>query len=93
MSQNPRIKQSFGIVNKEVITDPSLTFGQKAIYAYLCTYADKNNELYVSISRIAEECDVGFSTIKRILDQLFKKGIILRERRGAGESYKTILLK
>ena len=91
--QNPRIKQSYGIVNKDVITDPSLNFGQKAIYAYLCTYADINNELHVSVNRIAAECDVGYSTVKRILDQLFKKDIISRERRGPGQSYKTILLK
>jgi DNA-binding MarR family transcriptional regulator len=93
MKQNPRISSTYGIVNKNVITDPSLNFGQKAMYAYLCTYADQNNELHVSINRIAAECDVGHSTVKRILDQLLKKGIISRERRGAGQSFKTILLK
>jgi len=93
MKQNPRISNAYGIVNKNIIIDPSLNFGQKAIYAYLCTYADINNELHVSVSRIAVECDVGQSTVKRILDQLLKKGIISRERRGAGQSFKTILLK
>lgn len=91
--QNPRIKQSYGIVNKDVITDPALNLQQKAMYAYLCTYADVNNQLHVSVNRIAAECDVGCSTVKRILDQLLRKGIISRERRGAGQSFKTILLK
>jgi DNA-binding MarR family transcriptional regulator len=91
--QNSRIKQSYGIVNKDVITDPSLNLQQKAMYAYLCTYADVNNQLHVSVNRMSSECDVGHSTIKRILDQLLKKGIISRERRGAGQSFKTILLK
>jgi len=93
MKQNSRIKNAYGIVNKDVITDPSFNFGQKALYAYLCTYADVNNELHVSINRISAECDVGHSTVKRILDQLFKKGVISRERRGPGQSYRTILLK
>jgi DNA-binding MarR family transcriptional regulator len=91
--QNSRIKQSYGIVNKDVITDPSLNLQQKAMYAYLCTYADQNNQLHVGVNRIAAECDVGHSTVKRILDQLLKKGIISRERRGAGQSFKTILNK
>ena len=91
-----RIKHGFGfgMVSNTVLRDPELTLREKALYSYLCTYADADtNELFVSIYRIAAECDIGYSTAKRILNQLYKKGIITRERRGAGQSFKTILLK
>lgn len=90
---NPRLKHKYGFVSNTVMRSPDICLRQKGLYAYLCTYADSNNELTVSVNRIADECGVTQSTVKRILEDLRKNGIILRVKRGNGESYKTILLK
>lgn len=81
------------MVSNTVIRDPEISLREKAIYAYLSSYANYNNELTVSVNRIAEECGITPSTVKRIVDSLIKKGVIGRIKRGIGQSYKTILLK
>lgn len=90
---NPRLKKGFGLVSSLVMRDPNISLREKGLYAYLSTYADSNNILTVSINRAASECDVDPSTIRRILDHLKKSGVIIREIRTAGQSYKTILNK
>lgn len=91
---NHRIKQGFGQVSNTVLRDPELSLGEKALYAYLCTYADsETSELFVSINRIAAECNIGTSTVKRHLHMLEKKGVIIRLKRGHGMSSITRLIK
>lgn len=91
---NPRLKSGFGQVSNDVMRDPELTLKDKGLYAYLATYASSdNNDTYVSVSRMAEDCGVTVATIKRSIDILTKKGIINRVHRGKGESKRTYLLK
>lgn len=91
---NQRIKDGFGQVSNTVLRDPEFTLGEKALYSYLCTYADSNNgELFVSINRIAAELGIGHSTAKRHLYTLEKKGVIVRIKRGYGMSSITKLIK
>jgi DNA-binding MarR family transcriptional regulator len=90
---NNRVNKGFGMVSNTVIRNPEISLREKAIYAYLSSYANSNNELTVSVNRIAEECGITPSTVKRIVDSLIKKGVIGRIKRGIGQSYKTILLK
>jgi DeoR/GlpR family transcriptional regulator of sugar metabolism len=64
------------------------------LYAYLATYANSvGNELDVSVNRMASECGVAPSTVKRSIDVLKKKGIIDRVYNGKNISLKTVLLK
>ena len=90
---NNRLSKGYGMVSSNVVRDPNISLRDKGLYAYLCSYADVNNILTVSVNRAAAECDVAPSTIKRILDQLKKEGVIIRESRGSGESFKTIINK
>lgn len=91
---NQRIKDGFGMVSNTVLRDPEFSLGEKALYAYLSTYADStSSELFVSINRIASECNIGVSTAKRHLFALEKKGVIKRIRRGHGMSSVTKLIK
>lgn len=90
---NNRVHKGFGMVSNTVIRDPEISLREKAVYAYLSSYANANNELTVSVNRIASECGITQSTVKRILEQLKEKNIILRIRRDSKQSYKTILLK
>jgi DNA-binding IscR family transcriptional regulator len=94
MIQNLRLKNGFGQVSNDVIRDPHLTLSQKAIYAYLATFASSDkNELTVSVSKIASECNVNESTVGRIFKELIDKKIISRTPRGKGKTYLTTLLK
>ena len=91
--KNPRLKNGYGMVSSSVVRDPNISLRDKGLYAYLASYADIDNTLTVSVNRAAAECDVDPSTIRRILDQLKKAGVIIRETRGTGQSYKTIISK
>jgi len=90
---NSRLKDGFGLVSNTVIRDPSISLGEKSLYAYLSTYANSENELFVSVSKMADECGIGQSTVKRYLSNLEKKKIISRVSRGHKVSRITILLK
>lgn len=90
---NPRLKNGFGQVSKNVMQDPNISLPEKALYSYLCTYAGIDNSLFVGVDRMAEECGNTQSTIIRILGKLEKKGIIRRESRGSGMTKLTIILK
>jgi predicted transcriptional regulator len=83
----------YGLVSNNVMRDPEICLRSKGLYAYLCTYADSNNECTVSVNRIAAECNMSHSSVKRILDILVKKGVIIRQERAILQSYKTILIK
>jgi predicted transcriptional regulator len=92
--KNARVKNGFGMVSNTVIRDPDISLKEKAIYAYLSSYVDnKTNECTVGIDRIAAECGVDHSTIKRSLKSLREKGVILRVSRGINNTSITILLK
>ena len=90
---NSRLKDGFGLVSNTVIRDPSISLGEKSLYAYLSTYANSENELFVSVNKMADECGIGQSTVKRYLSNLEKKKIISRVSRGHKVSRITILLK
>jgi len=91
--KNPRLSKGYGMVSSSVVRDPNISLRDKGLYAYLVSYADIDNTLTVSVNRAASECDVDPSTIRRILDQLKKAGVIIRETRGTGQSFKTIIVK
>jgi len=93
MTKNNRLKLGFGQVSNTVLRDPELSLGEKALYSYLATYADANNELFVGGNKMANECGVGRSTIQRHLLSLEKKGIIKRMFRRHMSSKVIILLK
>lgn len=77
-----------------VLRDPDLTLKDKGLYAYLSTYADSvENELTVSVNRIAAECGTTPSTVKRSIEALTAKGIIKRIRKGKNMPMKTVLIK
>lgn len=94
MKKNARVKSGFGMVSKLVMKDPSISLREKGLYAYLSTFADSDsNELTPGVNKIAEECGVSVATVKRILNALKDKNVLLRQTRGQNKSYKTTLLK
>ena len=96
MSQliNYRLKNGFGQVSNNIMRDPEVSLQEKAVYSYLCTYSDAiTNQTYVGIAKMADECGVSQSTIKRILNSLESKRIIVRVTRGNGLTSFTNILK
>lgn len=94
MKKNPRLTGGFGMISKAVVADPDLGMREKALYAYLATYADSaTNELTVSINRMCAELGVTQATVKRSLKILEDKQVIQRLTTGYLKTRKTILLK
>lgn len=92
--KNPRLTGGFGFVSRAVMADPELSMKDKGLYSYLATYADSaTNELTVSVDRIAAECGITQSTVKRSLKSLENKQIIKRVHRGSLKVKTTVLLK
>ena len=91
--KNNRLSKGYGLVSSTVVRDPNISLRDKGLYAYLASYAGIDNTLTVSVNRAANECNVDPSTIRRILDQLKKAGVIVREIKSIGTSYTTTLIK
>ena len=70
--------ETFGIVNKDIITDPELSMQAKAVYSILTTYCNKQRTCFPSINTIADLCDVHPRTIHRKIKELKEKGYIKR---------------
>tara|TARA_R100000008_G_C3515419_1_gene131064 strand:+ start:150 stop:389 length:240 start_codon:yes stop_codon:yes gene_type:complete len=73
--------EAFGIVNKDVVTDPELSIQAKGVYAIICTFANKNRSCFPSINTIADLADLHPRTISRKLKELSSKGYIKRKGR------------
>lgn len=82
------------MVSKAVMADPELSVRDKGVYAYLATYADSvTNELTVSVNRMAAECGITQSTVKRSLKILEERNIIKRFNMGNRKTRRTVLIK
>ena len=73
--------ETFGIVNKDVVTDPELSIQAKGVYAIICTFANKNRSCFPSINTIADLANLHPRTISRKLKELSSKGYIQRKGR------------
>jgi DNA-binding MarR family transcriptional regulator len=88
-----RFKHGFGMVSNSVMRNPDISLRAKALYSYMASYADADTgQLTVSVNRIASECGIAHSTVKRILKELVDRNIIERKARGRHDTYVTILL-
>jgi len=72
-------KYRFGIVSYDVMSNPELSSRAKGLYALLCCYADKNRQCYPTKSRLADELNVSYKTLKRYLKELYDHKIIKRK--------------
>jgi DNA-binding MarR family transcriptional regulator len=92
--KNVRLKGGFGQVSCVVTRDPELNLRDKGFYSYLASYADsQTNELFVGTNKMANECGITVSTVKRCLDKLKRKGIIDRRSNGKNKTMTTVILK
>ena len=73
--------RKFGIVDAEVIQDPSLSTTAKAVYSLLATFANKNRICYPSITRLAELLGVNRRTVERSITELANKNYIAKDKK------------
>lgn len=73
--------RKFGIVDAEVIQDPSLSTTAKAVYSLLATFANKNRSCYPSITTLAELLGVNRRTIERSIVELVDKNYIRKTKK------------
>ena len=70
--------EAFGIVNKDVVTDPELSIQAKGVYAIICTYCNKERTCFPSVNTLADLSNMHPRTISRKIKELKEKGYIRR---------------
>lgn len=83
----------FGKVSKTVLTNPMLSAGAKALYSLLCCYKNQQNICNPGINRLADELNVGHSTVKRWLKELKDAGVIQRSQTDQRATSITVILQ
>lgn len=69
---------NFGIVNKEIVTDPSLSLQAKGLYAILTSYADKNRRCFPSLNTLSDISSKSVSQVSLYIKELKSKGYLTR---------------
>lgn len=68
-------------VDNRLIDDCNLDSASKLIYIALCRYSNNGSKAFPSLQKIADVCSVSKSTVIRRIDELEKKGYIIKEKR------------
>jgi DNA-binding IclR family transcriptional regulator len=69
-------KAKFGIVDSEVLQDPSLSTTSKAVYSLLCTFANKERFCFPSITHLSELLGVNRRTVERAIRELTERNYV-----------------
>lgn len=82
----------FGMVSKQVMTNPNISLGAKALYSYLCTFANNENQAFPSRERILNQLNISKDTYYNYLNELKTMGYITitQERNDKGIYCKNI---
>lgn len=70
---------NFGIVNKEIVTDPGLSLQAKGLYAILTSYADKNRRCFPSLNTLSDISSKSMSQVSLYIKELKTKGYLTRK--------------
>ena len=70
---------NFGIVNKEVVTDPNLSLQAKGLYAILSSYCDKNRRCFPSLNTLSDISSKSISQISLYIKELKTTGYLTRK--------------
>lgn len=73
-------KGGYGVVYQRVMDSDVLRRDSKVIYAYLCSYADKDGVCYPTRARIKAALQMNDKTFKRYMDPLIDLGVVEVER-------------
>lgn len=68
--------ESYGIVLQHIMRDSSIPVEAKAIYSYLCTFADKDGICYPSVAIMCKELNMSETRFYKNMNHLKLKGIV-----------------
>src|SRR5689334_3628143 len=74
-------RKPFGMVDPDVLRDPTLGWATKLVYTLLTTYCAKTRDAYPSRSRIAAELGISVRSVDAGLREARERGLIEVERR------------
>lgn len=69
--------QGYGIVPKLVMRDKNLHVIAKSIYAYMCSFAGKGEDVFPSQKLICYDLDIGRTTLNKYMKQLVDLGYVV----------------
>lgn len=69
-------EQGYGFIAKKVMKDQTLLLASKGLYAYLCSYSGKGNDVFPSRKTICNDLQINNNTLSKYLNQLVKLGYI-----------------
>lgn len=84
---------SFGMVNIQVMADPTISVRAKSLYGLLCCYKNEHNICKPDIKLLSDKLNVGQSTIYRRLKELKDAGVISWSQFKLRSTYTTVILK
>lgn len=71
----------YGVVLQSIMRDTSFSAEAKAIYAYLCTFADSNGVCYPNVSLMVHELRMSEPRFYKHFAELKRAGIVCVEQR------------
>jgi hypothetical protein len=76
-----RIKDGYGIVQREIMTDEKVDVFGKAIYSLLVSYAGEKQSCYPSLKTICENLKISKPTVIKGIKQLIERGFLVADKR------------
>ena len=73
-------KGGYGLIYQNIMQNPDIPAYSKAIYAYLCSYADTEGVCYPSTNRIMSELGMSKNTLYKYMAYLLDFGIVKIEK-------------
>lgn len=69
-------RRRFGIVDYEIINDPTISLEARAIYAILASYANKDRSCHPTVKTLLKVTGVSKDRFYKHMNQLIEKGIV-----------------
>lgn len=69
-------EKGYGFISKSIMIDNTLSLGAKAIYAYLCSYSGKGNDIFPSRKKMCADLKISNDTLGKYLKELKDREII-----------------
>lgn len=80
-------QENFGIILGRVFRDPALSIEAKAIYGYLCIFADKDGSCCPSVAIMCKELKISETRFYRYMKELTSAGVVTVKQTRSGSRF------
>lgn len=84
MKQKLKLNKQYGIINKQVITNKSLSVGAKGLYVYMCGRSGNKGYCMPLVATICNDLGINEVTFHKYKNELIKAGVICVAKQGEG---------